>query len=143
LSCVYCLAPTQVSATRAFAIASGGPSSVVPPAARQRRRPTEQGVALSEELIVETDLRLIEEHGTDALSVRSLGRALGADPSSLYRYSRRTDDLMLAIADELIGRTLRTWRPSGDWLADLRAPACACRPVRSRIPGRLCSAPPE
>ncbi|MFG3200589.1 TetR/AcrR family transcriptional regulator [Streptomyces sp. NPDC048192] len=93
---------------------------VVPPAARQRRRPTKQGVVLSEGLIVETALRLIEEHGADALSVRRLGRALGADPSSLYRYFRHTDDLMLAIADELIGRTLRTWRPTGDWAADLR-----------------------
>ncbi|MFF4685468.1 helix-turn-helix domain-containing protein [Streptomyces sp. NPDC001307] len=93
---------------------------VVPAAARQRRRPTKQGVVLSEELIVETALRLIEEHGADALSVRRLGRALGADPSSLYRYFRHTDDLMLAIADELIGRTLSTWRPTGDWVADLR-----------------------
>ncbi|MFI9802868.1 helix-turn-helix domain-containing protein [Streptomyces sp. NPDC052301] len=93
---------------------------VVPPAARQRRRPTKQGVVLSEELIVATALRLIEEHGADALSVRRLGRALGADPSSLYRYFRHTDDLMLAIADELIGSTMRTWRPTGDWVADLR-----------------------
>lgn len=93
---------------------------VVPPTARQRRRPTKQGVVLSEELIVATALRLIEEHGAEALSVRRLGRALGADPSSLYRYFRHTDDLMLAIADELIGRTLRSWRPSGDWRADLR-----------------------
>ncbi|MEU6089380.1 TetR/AcrR family transcriptional regulator [Streptomyces sp. NPDC047085] len=93
---------------------------VVPPAERQRRRPTKQGVVLSEELIVETALRLIEEHGADALSVRRLGRALGADPSSLYRYFRHTDDLMLAIADELIGRNLRVWRTTGDWRADLR-----------------------
>ncbi|UXY31444.1 TetR/AcrR family transcriptional regulator [Streptomyces sp. HUAS TT20] len=93
---------------------------VVPPAARRRRRPTKQGVVLSERLIVETALRLIEEHGSDALSVRRLGRALGADPSSLYRYFRHTDDLMLAIADELIGRTMRSWRPTGDWRADLR-----------------------
>ncbi|MFF3346275.1 TetR/AcrR family transcriptional regulator [Streptomyces sp. NPDC002779] len=93
---------------------------VVPAGGRRRRRPTKQGVVLSEELIVATALRLIEEHGADALSVRRLGRALGADPSSLYRYFRHTDDLMLAIADELIGRTLRTWRPTGDWRADLR-----------------------
>ncbi|MFI2206170.1 TetR/AcrR family transcriptional regulator [Streptomyces sp. NPDC020192] len=93
---------------------------VVPAAGRQRRRPTKQGVVLSEELIVATALRLIEEHGADALSVRRLGRALGADPSSLYRYFRHTDDLMLAIADELIGHTMRTWRPTGDWQADLR-----------------------
>ncbi|MEU8970525.1 TetR/AcrR family transcriptional regulator [Streptomyces monashensis] len=93
---------------------------VVPPAARQRRRPTRQGVVLSTELIVETALRLIEEHGSEALSVRRLGRALGADPSSLYRYFRHTDDLMLAVADELIGRSMRSWRPTGDWQADLR-----------------------
>ncbi|MGW5640877.1 TetR/AcrR family transcriptional regulator [Streptomyces sp. NPDC003832] len=93
---------------------------VVPAADRRRRRPTKQGVVLSEELIVATALRLIEEHGAEALSVRRLGRALGADPSSLYRYFRHTDDLMLAVADELIGRTLRTWRPTGDWRADLR-----------------------
>ncbi|OIJ68927.1 TetR/AcrR family transcriptional regulator [Streptomyces mangrovisoli] len=93
---------------------------VVPAAARQRRRPTKQGVVLSQELIVETALRLIEEHGSDALSVRRLGRALGADPSSIYRYFRHTDDLLLAIADELIGRTMRPWRPTGEWLADLR-----------------------
>ncbi|MFG2881388.1 TetR/AcrR family transcriptional regulator [Streptomyces sp. NPDC048297] len=93
---------------------------VVPATERRRRRPTKQGVVLSAELIVETALRLIEEHGADALSVRRLGRALGADPSSLYRYFRHTDDLMLAIADELIGHSLRVWRPTGDWRADLR-----------------------
>lgn len=96
------------------------PDRVVPPHARRRRRPTKSGTVLSEALIVATALRLIEEHGAEALSVRRLGRALGADPSSLYRYFRHTDDLMLAVADELIGRTLRTWRPTGDWRADLR-----------------------
>jgi AcrR family transcriptional regulator len=93
---------------------------VVAPAARRRRRPTKTGVVLSEELIVETALRLLKEHGSDALSVRRLGRALGADPTALYRYFCDTDDLLLAIADELIGRTLRVWRPTGDWRADLR-----------------------
>ncbi|WP_326783978.1 TetR/AcrR family transcriptional regulator [Streptomyces sp. NBC_00151] len=93
---------------------------VVPPAARRRRRPTKTGVVLSEELIVETALRLLKEHGADALTVRRLGLALGADPSALYRYFRDTDDLLLAIADELIGRTLRAWHPTGEWRADLR-----------------------
>lgn len=52
---------------------------VVPAAARQRRRPTKQGVVLSEELIVQTALRLIEEHGAEALSVRRL-RAVPSAP---------------------------------------------------------------
>ncbi|MEV0090834.1 TetR/AcrR family transcriptional regulator [Streptomyces sp. NPDC050738] len=94
---------------------------VVPAAGeRRRRRPTKQGVVLSEELIVETALRLLKEHGAAALTVRRLGAALGADPSALYRYFRDTDDLLLAIADELIGRTLRAWKRTGDWRVDLR-----------------------
>ncbi|MBT2490263.1 helix-turn-helix transcriptional regulator [Streptomyces sp. ISL-96] len=93
---------------------------VVAEEARRRRRPTKQGTVLSEQLIVETALRLIREHGAAALTVRRLGAALGADPSALYRYFRDTDDLLLAVADELIGRTLRRFRPSGEWRADLR-----------------------
>ncbi|MEU3372008.1 TetR/AcrR family transcriptional regulator [Streptomyces sp. NPDC006660] len=94
---------------------------VVADGERRRRRPTKRGTVLSEGLIVETALRLIGEHGAAALTVRRLGTALGADPSALYRYFQNTDDLLLAVADELIGRTLRVWRPSGDWRADLRS----------------------
>ncbi|MGA4959850.1 TetR/AcrR family transcriptional regulator [Streptomyces lavendulocolor] len=93
---------------------------VVPEADRRRRKPTKQGVVLSDRLIVETALRLLHEHGREGLTVRRLGAALGADPSTLYRYFRGTDDLTLAIADELIGRAMRGWRATGDWRADLR-----------------------
>ncbi|MGW0878351.1 TetR/AcrR family transcriptional regulator [Streptomyces sp. NPDC002671] len=94
---------------------------VVPEGRRQRRRPTKQGAVLSEELIVETALRLVAQHGAEAMSVRRLGAALGADPSALYRYFRNTDDLLLALADELIGRAQDGWTSTGDWRADLRA----------------------
>lgn len=114
---------------------------VVPPAARRRRRPTKTGVVLSEELIVETALRLLKEHGADALTVRRLGLALGADPTALYRYFRDTDDLLLAIADELIGRTLRTWRPAGTGAPTCGISACGCTPGRCRIRRPRCSAP--
>lgn len=76
---------------------------------------------LSAELIVDTAIRLIGGHGAEALTVRRLGAALGADPSAVYRYFHSTDDLLLAIADELIGRAQQGWRPTGDWRADLRA----------------------
>ncbi|OIJ99642.1 TetR/AcrR family transcriptional regulator [Streptomyces colonosanans] len=92
---------------------------VVPEPQRRRRRPTKQGTMLSERIIVETALRLIGRHGAEALTVRRLGAALGADPSALYRYYRNTDDLLLAIADELIGRAQHGWQPTGDWRADL------------------------
>ncbi|MFE7240096.1 TetR/AcrR family transcriptional regulator [Streptomyces sp. NPDC057582] len=94
---------------------------VVPESGRRRRRPTKQGAVLSERMIVETALRLVSQHGAEALSVRRLGAALGADPSAIYRYFRNTDALLLSLADELIGRAQEGWEPTGDWRADLRA----------------------
>ncbi|WP_405945075.1 TetR/AcrR family transcriptional regulator [Streptomyces sp. NBC_00932] len=85
-----------------------------------RRRRTKQGTVLSEKLIVETALRLIRQHGGEALTVRRLGAALGADPSALYRYFPNTDGLLLAVADELIGQSFAGWAPTGDWRKDLR-----------------------
>jgi AcrR family transcriptional regulator len=90
------------------------------PSARRRRRPTRTGQLLSEELIVDTCLRLIEQHGGQALSMRRLGAALGSDATAVYRYFPGKDELLLAVADELIGRAMAGFRPSGDWLADLR-----------------------
>ncbi|MET7337261.1 TetR/AcrR family transcriptional regulator [Nonomuraea sp. NPDC005650] len=93
---------------------------VVPEAARRRRRPTKQGQVLTHQFIVETALRMLREHGAAGLSARRLGLALGADASTVYRYFRGMDDLVLAIADELFGTAMADWRPEGDWRADLR-----------------------
>ncbi|GEB55866.1 TetR/AcrR family transcriptional regulator [Streptomyces gardneri] len=93
---------------------------VVPESARRRRRPTKNGAVLSERLIVETALRMLAEHGGQGLTARRLGLALGADPSTLYRYFAGMDELTLAIGAELVGRALDGWRPTGDWRADLR-----------------------
>ncbi|MEV8454987.1 TetR/AcrR family transcriptional regulator [Streptomyces sp. NPDC052095] len=94
---------------------------VVPEEARRRRRPTRQGAVLSETLIVQTALRVLREHGSGGLTARRLGAALGADPSTLYRYFAGMDDLARAIGNELMGRALEGWAAAGDWRADLRA----------------------
>lgn len=93
---------------------------VVSDSDRKRRRPTKTGVVLSETMIVNAALRMVEEHGPDGLSARRLGRALGSDPSTIYRYFRNMDSLLLAMADELITRVTRKWHATGDWRADLR-----------------------
>ncbi|MFI2351691.1 TetR/AcrR family transcriptional regulator [Streptomyces sp. NPDC019443] len=95
------------------------PKPVVPEESRRRRRPTKNGAVLSEQLIVETALRMLREHGSAGLTVRRLGTALGADPSTLYRYFSGIDDLTLAIGNVLVGRALAGWRGTGDWRADL------------------------
>ncbi|MFJ4525573.1 TetR/AcrR family transcriptional regulator [Streptomyces sp. NPDC088810] len=94
---------------------------VVPESARRRRRPTRQGTVLSEKLIVETALRVLREHGTAGLTARRLGTALGADPSTLYRYFSGMDDLTRAIGEELMGRARDNWSATGEWRADLRS----------------------
>ncbi|WP_310738229.1 TetR/AcrR family transcriptional regulator [Microbispora sp. H10949] len=96
------------------------PKPVVGESARRRRRPTKNGVVLSEGLIVRTALRMLREHGPAGLTVRRLGIALGADPSTLYRYFRGVDDLTLAIGDMLIGQAMAGWSGGGDWRAGLR-----------------------
>lgn len=96
------------------------PKNVVSEQQRRRRRPTKQGVVLSETLIVETALRMVREHGAEGLSARRLGLALGADASTVYRYFRGMDELTLALGDELMRRALAGWTATGDWRADLR-----------------------
>jgi TetR/AcrR family tetracycline transcriptional repressor len=69
------------------------------------RRPTRTGLrrgSLTQELIVKESLRLLDEHGTAGFSLPKLGRALGADPTAVYRHFASKDDLVLAIADHLI-----------------------------------------
>ncbi|MBY8885200.1 TetR/AcrR family transcriptional regulator [Streptomyces sp. PTM05] len=93
---------------------------VVTEAKRQRRRPTRQGQVLSEQLFVDTALRLLAQEDGQGLSVRRLAAALGTDPSTLYRYFRGMDDLTLAIGDELMRRAVAGWRATGRWRSDLR-----------------------
>ncbi|MFC9238197.1 helix-turn-helix domain-containing protein [Streptomyces decoyicus] len=90
------------------------------PVERKRRRPTSSGVVLSADLIVDAACELIDAQGAQAFTVRKLGAALGADPSAVYRYFRNTEDLLLALADRLIGESMTGFAPSGDWAADLR-----------------------
>jgi AcrR family transcriptional regulator len=87
---------------------------------RRRRRPTQSGQVLSRELIVRTAMRLIDQPEGAGFSVRSLGIALGADPTAIYRYFRGTDDLMRAVTDQLIGDSLADFVPDDDWRVSLR-----------------------
>ncbi|OBC09207.1 TetR family transcriptional regulator [Mycobacterium sp. 852013-50091_SCH5140682] len=87
---------------------------------RRRRRQTKQGAVLSEELIVEAALRVLQYHGAAGLTVRRLGLALGADPTALYRYFRGIEDVVLAITDELLRRVAEGWEPGADWRDAMR-----------------------
>jgi AcrR family transcriptional regulator len=86
---------------------------------RVRRTATRTGLVLSPDVIADAAMRLIGEQGGEALSVRRLGAALGASPTAVYRHFATMDDLLLELADRLIGIGLEGFEPGPDWRADL------------------------
>jgi AcrR family transcriptional regulator len=76
--------------------------------------------SLTRELLVRESLRLLDEDGVAGFSLPKLGRALGADPTAIYRHFASKDDLVLAIAEAMIEEGLRDLKPSECWLETLR-----------------------
>jgi AcrR family transcriptional regulator len=74
---------------------------------------------LTRELIVRESLRLLDTEGLAGFSLPKLGRALGADPTAVYRHFASKDDLVLAIADQLIEESAAGYAPSDCWVETL------------------------
>lgn len=94
-----------------------------------RRRSTAGGYQLTAERIIDAATNLLERRGPDALSARKLGMALGADPTAIYRYFAGMDDIVLAVADRLLGRAMEGFVPHSDWRIALRDLACRVHTV--------------
>jgi AcrR family transcriptional regulator len=89
-----------------------------PPRPRDRRGGLQRGY-LPAERIVEESLRLLDAGGVAGFSMPKLGRALGADPTAVYRHFASKDDLVLAIADRLIEEAMDGLTPSECWVETL------------------------
>ncbi|MEO3868540.1 TetR/AcrR family transcriptional regulator [Nonomuraea sp. B12E4] len=90
---------------------------------REREQP-----ALSREHIVAEAVRLLDEEGTEALSMRRLGSRLNAGATSLYRHVASKDELFELAVDAIYGElpppgpAAAGWRESaGDVARGLRA----------------------
>src|SRR5208282_4895085 len=86
-------------------------STIAGRAAGRRKRGS-----LTPEMLVAESLRLLDTHGTDGFSLPKLGRALGADPTAVYRHFASKDDLILAIADRLIEEAMAGLEPRACWV---------------------------
>jgi AcrR family transcriptional regulator len=82
------------------------PGTTRPTAAERRGavRARPAGATTRHDVLVAA-LRLIDDDGIDALSMRRLGRALGRDPMRLYRYAENKDDLL----DGVVELVLSEW----------------------------------
>ncbi len=83
--------------------------------------------SLTRELLVRESLRLLDSGGVPGFSLPKLGRALGADPTAIYRHFASKDELILAIGDALIEEGFSGLEPSECWVRTLRETARRAR----------------
>lgn len=96
---------------------------------RRTGRPKAGQERLGREVIVATALRLIDEQGMAALSMRRLAAELGVDPMAIYRYLPGKEAVLTALVEDVFSR-LRVPTASGEgWQDRVRAFARAYRDV--------------
>ncbi|CAM3970635.1 TetR/AcrR family transcriptional regulator C-terminal domain-containing protein [Nocardia ninae] len=88
---------------------------------------------LSREKVLHTAVRLADEQGLAALSMRKLAQTLGVEAMSLYNHVTNKDDLLDGIAD-LVVAEMGTPEVGGDWKAAMRARAMSAHEVLLRHP---------
>lgn len=90
--------------------------------------------AYSRAQITEAAVRIADAEGLEAATMRRIAAEIGAGAMSLYRYVPSRDDLIMLMADRLMGEIDVEGIPSGDWRADLTRYAHGLRAMWLRHP---------
>jgi AcrR family transcriptional regulator len=94
---------------------------------KQTRKP------LSRERVLRAALKLADEGGLDALTMRKLAQQLGVEAMSLYNYAESKDDIVDGMM-ELVAGEIDPPAEGRDWRAALRATAVSTHEVLMRHP---------
>jgi len=87
-------------------------------AARREESPAGE---LSQDVIIDAALEIIEDSGVAGLTMRRLGDRLGYSNMAVYRHVESKEDLVLLAADALLGRHARAYRRmTGSWETRVR-----------------------
>jgi AcrR family transcriptional regulator len=88
-------------------------------------------IPLTRERVLHAAVALADESGSESLSMRKLGEAVGVEAMSLYRHVASKDDLLDGMIDVVFGEIDL---PSGgeDWTTAMRQRAMSARRVLSR-----------
>jgi AcrR family transcriptional regulator len=81
---------------------------------------------MTRELVLHAALELIDRDGVEGLSMRRLGRTLGRDPMTFYRYAPSKAALLDGVV-ELVLEQLRVDTTDPDWAGQLRVVARSYR----------------
>ena len=89
---------------------------------KRQARPGTRREPLSRERIIETALRIMDEEGLEALTMRRIGRGLGVEAMSLYNHVRDKEDILDGVTELVMGKFEFPGR-TDDPVADARAMA--------------------
>ncbi|WP_020540639.1 TetR/AcrR family transcriptional regulator C-terminal domain-containing protein [Nonomuraea coxensis] len=92
----------------------------VPPWRKSRRQPQPKR-QLSQDLIVEAGLLILDAEGFDALSMRRVAQELDTGPASLYAHVANKEELLELIYDRVLGELRLPERDPSRWKEQLRA----------------------
>ncbi|MFJ4920350.1 TetR/AcrR family transcriptional regulator [Streptomyces sp. NPDC088725] len=96
------------------------PTGDEPGPAPRRGRPRKGVGTLTRDVIVRAALSVIDGEGIEAVSMRTVARSLGVDAKSLYNYVDGKDDLLDAVAEQILAGVALP-EPTGSLDTDLRA----------------------
>ncbi|MEU8815363.1 TetR family transcriptional regulator [Actinoplanes sp. NPDC048796] len=92
------------------------------------------GDKLSKTAVAERALRIGDEHGLEAVTIRRLAQELGVTPMALYWHFKNKEELLLGIADHALS-TVRADRDADDpWQKQVRAMVEALLAVMRKHP---------
>jgi AcrR family transcriptional regulator len=96
-------------------------------------RPLEVRLPLSRDRILRAALDLADEGGIEGLTMRTLGRTLGFEAMSLYKYVANKDDLLDGILDLVLAESDPP-SPAGDWDRAIHESAVSVHDALKRHP---------
>jgi TetR/AcrR family transcriptional regulator, tetracycline repressor protein len=83
---------------------------------------------LTRERLIDAALRIMDEEGLDAVSMRRVGRELGVEAMSLYHHVHDKEDLLLGVRERVLAQFLDPGT-DGDWEVRARQAARSWRHI--------------
>jgi AcrR family transcriptional regulator len=90
-----------------------------------------QRIPLNRERVLHAAVALADESGSESLSMRKLGEAVGVEAMSLYHHVTNKDDLLDGMIDVVFGE-IELPSDCGDWMGSMRRRALSARQVLAR-----------
>jgi AcrR family transcriptional regulator len=90
--------------------------------ATQTNQTTEPRVPLSRDRVLQAAIRIADEEGIEALSMRRLARELGVEAMSLYNHVANKDEILSGIVD-IVANEVEMPPNRGNWKAEVRQSA--------------------